>query len=46
MDLQGMGKRHLAPRVLSLVSGLFGVGQKMYVENMNRIWVRYILDPR
>jgi hypothetical protein len=35
----GMGKRHLAPRVLSLVSGLFGVGQKMYCENMNRIWV-------
>ena len=39
MDLQGMGKRHLAPRVLKLVSGLFGIGQKMYPENVNRIIV-------
>ena len=39
MDLQGMGKRHLAPRVLKLVSALFGVGQKMYPENVNRILV-------
>lgn len=39
MDLQGMGKRHLAPSVLKLVSGLFGIGQKMYPENVNRILV-------
>ena len=39
MDLQGMAKRHLSPRVLKLVSGLFGVGQRMYPENVNRIMV-------
>jgi len=39
MDLQGMAKRHLTPSVLRLVSGLFGVGQKVYPENVNHIMI-------
>lgn len=39
MDLQGMAKRHLSPGVLKLVSGLFGIGQKVYPENVNQIMV-------
>ena len=39
MDLQGMGKRHIAPRGLSLIAGLFATTQKVYVENISRILV-------
>jgi hypothetical protein len=39
LDLQGMGKRHLAPRGLSLIAGLFATAQKVYVENVSRIFV-------
>ena len=46
MDLQGMGKRHLAPRGLSLIAGLFATAQKVYVENISRTpCVPYSLAP-
>ena len=39
LDLQGMGKRHLAPRGLALIAGLFATAQKVYVENVSKIYV-------
>ena len=39
VDLIGFGTRHLGPVALRTISALFATAQKMYVENIVKIWI-------